>query len=73
MPELLSNPERLTVIGLLLMALITGIRQDWVFGWTYLEMRKRAERFEELALKTLGLAERMTDIVERSKAEGRST
>lgn len=72
MPELWSNPERLTIIGLLVTILVSGIRRDWVFGWTYAEMARRAERFEDLALKTLGLAERMTDIVERARSEGRS-
>lgn len=71
MPELWADPERLTIIGLLVTVLVSGLRRDWVFGWAYMEMRARAERFEELALKTLGLAERMTDIVEGAKSERR--
>lgn len=72
MPDLFSDPERITIIGLLLAIIISGVRKDWVFGWTYHEMRGRAERFEDLALKTLGLAERMTAIVEGVKDKGRA-
>jgi hypothetical protein len=71
MPPEWTDPERLTVIGLLVIVIVSGMRRDWVWGWTYQEMRARAERFEELALKTLGLAERMTDIAERVGKDGR--
>lgn len=64
MPDWLSSPEKITLVGLLFGIIWAGIQRWWVFGWAYDRETARADRFEALALKTIGLAEQMTDLVQ---------
>ena len=46
-----------------------GYKQFWVFGWAYVEQKQRADRFEELALRSLHIATRVTDVVASDRAK----
>jgi predicted nucleotidyltransferase len=52
-------------VALLLIILWTGARGKWVYGRTYEEMRRRAERYEDLALRAVGAAEGGTELAKR--------
>jgi hypothetical protein len=52
-------------VALLLIILWTGARGKWVYGRTYDEMKRRAERYEGLASRALGAAEGGTEVAKR--------
>lgn len=45
------------MIGLLVAILIGGVRQWWVFGWTYRDKARESEEWKVLALQGVTTAE----------------
>jgi hypothetical protein len=59
-------------LGMLIIALITGARGDWVFGREYRDMRERnaklearVDRLTQIAERGTRTTERVVDVVER--------
>lgn len=46
-----------------------GYKRYWVFGYFYDEQKKRADRFEDLAFRSLHIAARVTDVVASDRAK----
>lgn len=46
-----------TVTGALIIALLGGSRQWWVFGWAYREMRKDRDQWKAQALRSVQIVE----------------
>lgn len=46
-----------------------GYRRFWVWGWSYDEQKQRADKFEELAFRSLHIATRVTDVVASDRAK----
>ena len=53
------------VIAFLLLILIAGARQVWVWGWMYREAIAKAEKLQEVLDASLRNQERALDIAER--------
>jgi hypothetical protein len=62
------DPERLTIIGLLIVALVTGAREVWVFGWYYRQMRDDRDEWRDLARRGTGMAEKAVDVAQKKIA-----
>lgn len=45
------TPEQITIIGLLLAIGAAGLKQLWVFGWTYEAKAKEADFWRDLYLR----------------------
>lgn len=50
------------VVTLLVLTLIGGYKQWWVFGWLYKDLVKDRDDWKALALKGTNLAERALDV-----------
>jgi hypothetical protein len=61
--ELASYVNDLGLVGLLLIIIVTGIRQIWVFGWVYVSVVKERDEWKRIALESYHLLEKTTDIV----------
>lgn len=48
-------------LAILIVVLVSGAKGLWVYGRTYDEMAKRAEKFEELALRAVSTAESVAE------------
>lgn len=59
------SPEQWTVAGLLVTAMLAGMRGIWVWGWLYQAALKEAEFWRDRALGGTGLAEIAADAAER--------
>ena len=57
----LINPERLTLLSLLVVIIYTGSKKVWVWGYQLLEADARATRWEQIALKALKVGETLAD------------
>lgn len=62
------------LVGFMLIALFGGYKKWWVFGWSYKESEKRAEKLEkerddwrDIALHGTALAEQTVDLFKRSR------
>ena len=54
--------QRLGLGGALVLALIGGFRQWWVFGWTYRGLERERDTWRTIALSTTTLAERAASL-----------
>ena len=54
--------QRLGLGGALVLALIGGFRQWWVFGWTYRSLERERDTWRTIALSSTTLAERATSL-----------
>lgn len=55
------------IIALLVVILVGGVREWWVFGWYYTEMSRERDTWKELALSGTSLAERAVNIAQHRK------
>lgn len=56
----------LGLVGLLLVILFGGIKQWWVFGWTYDQARRERDEWKTMALSGTTLAEGGLTLAERA-------
>jgi hypothetical protein len=64
------DAEKLTLVGVLLLALIGGWRKWWVYGWVYEDLKKdkavsdeEAKRWREQSFRQAGTLDRVVEKV----------
>jgi len=57
--------QRAGVIGLLVLILVSGARRGWVWGYQLQEMQIDRDRWRDLALRSMGQANRSMDVAQR--------
>jgi hypothetical protein len=55
------------IAGFLILILVGGYRKWWVWGWLYEQKSKEAERWQDLALSSTSLAERVADLADNPR------
>jgi len=61
MEQLLSDPERLGVVGLLCAIVIGGWRRWYVWSWQFTELLAERDYWRTMALRGTVLAEKVAD------------
>jgi len=66
-PALVTALSDLGTVALLLLILIAGARNWWVFGWHYEEIARERDAWREIALRGLGVAEQLLERLQREQ------
>lgn len=55
------DPEKIGIVSGVIVILILGAKEVWVWGHHYRRAVARADKLEELLFRTLGVAQRVVD------------
>jgi hypothetical protein len=58
--------QRAGILGLLVFILVSGARKVWVWGFQLEEMRVDRDRWRDIALRSMGHANRSVDVAQNS-------
>jgi hypothetical protein len=58
------GPQRLTLIGAMLIVIVAGYKRLWVWGWQYDEMTKDRDFWRTAAIKGTYMTERTVQLAE---------
>lgn len=69
---MITDPQQLTVLGVLLAIGAAGLKKLWVWGWTYqekvdevVEMTKDRNFWRDTALKAMGHTDKALEVAEK--------
>lgn len=64
------DPSQWTLLTFIVAIGAAGLRQLWVWGWTYAEVKKDRDFWRNTALKALGHTDKALDIASGGKVKG---